>query len=95
MKKWLSWRRRSKRCKDKAENVEKEVVKVFKNKEEWVRDAADKKKSIIVHGLKEKNIRYKPRRDREQLKSVRDLLKSLNDEEVAKLEEEVEATAPS
>ncbi len=50
---------------------------------------ADKKKRIIVHGIKEKNIRYKLRRDKEELKSVRHLLKSLNDKEVQKLEKEV------
>lgn len=40
--------------------------------------------------MKDKNIKYKPRRDTEEQKSVKDFLKHLNDEDTKELEEEVE-----
>lgn len=76
--------------KEDKEDVEKEVVKVIKKNEELVREVADKKKSVIVFGLKEKTITYKPKRDKEELKSIKDLLKNLNDDEQQSIEEEVE-----
>lgn len=46
---------------------------------------------MIVHRVKEKNIKYKLRKGR-RIKSVKDLPRSLNDEEVAQLEEEAEVS---
>ena len=40
--------------------------------------------------MKEQNITYKPKRIKEEMKTVRDLLKNLNDAERMELEEEVE-----
>lgn len=50
--------------------------------EDLVRDVADKKKRVFVHRIKVKNITCKLRRKKEELKLVKDLLKSFNDEEV-------------
>ncbi len=50
--------------KEEKENVEKEVIKALKKNEELVRDVADKKNSVIIIGIKEKNITYKPPRDK-------------------------------
>ena len=74
----------------KREDVAKEVIGVLKQKEVLVREIAEKKKSVIIFGLEEKKITYKPKRVKEELKSVRDLLKTLNDEDRNKLEDEVE-----
>ncbi|XP_050703013.1 trichohyalin-like [Eriocheir sinensis] len=76
--------------KEDKEDVEKEVVKALKKNEELVREVADKKRSVIIFGMKEKNITYKPKRDKEELKSVKDLLKNLNDAERQSIEEEVD-----
>lgn len=39
--------------------------------------------------MKENNITYNPKREKEVLNSVKDLLKNLNDEQMQNLEEEV------
>ena len=78
-----------KQMEQKREDVAKEVIGVLKQ-EVLVREIAEKKKSVIVFGLKENNITYRPRREKEELKSVRDIFKNLNDEERANLEEEIE-----
>ena len=46
----------------------------------------------MIFGMKEKNITYKPLRVKEELKSVKDLLKNLNDDERQKIEEVEEIT---
>ena len=79
-----------KQMEQKREDVAKEVIGVLKQKEVLVREIAEKKKSVIVFGLKENNITYRPRREKEELKSIRDIFKNLNDEERANLEEEIE-----
>ena len=55
-----------------------------------MKQIAEKKKHVIIFGMKEKDITYKPKREKEELKSVKDLLEKLNDEERHSLEEEVE-----
>ncbi len=40
-------------------------------------DAVDKKKCVIVYGIKKKNITCKLKRDKEETKGVKDLLKKL------------------
>ena len=72
------------------EIMAKKMVDVMKKKETLIREIAEKKRSVIIFGMKEQNITYKPRRDKEELKTVRDLLKNLNDTERRELEEEVE-----
>ncbi len=79
-----------KHLKNKNEDVEKEVVKALKNNEDLVRDAAGKKKNVIVYGIKEKNITCKLKRDKEETKTEKDLLKKLNDEDDIKFKEEVD-----
>ena len=58
-----------KQMEQKREDVAKEVIGVLKQKEVLVREIAEKKKSVIVFGLKENNITYRPRREKEELKS--------------------------
>ncbi len=48
-----------------------------------LRDAADKK-IVIIYAIKEKNVLYKLKRDKEEAKTVNDLLKKLNDEDETK-----------
>ena len=79
-----------KQMEQKREDMAKEVIGVLKQKEVLVREIAEKKKSVIVFGLKENKITYRPKREKEELKSIRDILKNLNDDERASLEEEVE-----
>ena len=78
-----------KQLEQNREDVAKEVIGVLKQKETLVGEIAEKKKSVIVFGLKENKITYQPRREKE-LKSVRDIMKNLNDEERASLEDEVD-----
>lgn len=75
---------------ERDEDIAKKMVGVLKNKEQLVREIAEKKKSVIIFGMKENKVTYRPRREREELRSVRDLLKNLNDQERQNLEEEVE-----
>ena len=42
--------------------MEKEVIKVLKTNENIVRDAAEKKKNVMIYGLKEKIIPMRTKR---------------------------------
>lgn len=75
---------------ERQENIRKEVVNVLKNNGQIVREEAEKKKSIIVHGIKEKNIPMKINRDKEETKKAKEILKQLNEEEDIKFEEELD-----
>ena len=71
--------------------MEKEVIKVLKNNENIVRDAAEKKKNVMIYGLKEKVISMRTKREKEGTKCIKEILKQLNDEdENTKFEKEVE-----
>ena len=45
---------------------EKEVIKVLKTNENIVRDAAEKKKNIMIYGLKGKVITMRIKREQEE-----------------------------
>ena len=76
--------------KEKEEIIQKKMIGVLKSKETLIREIAEKKKSVIVFGAKENNITYKPKREKVELKMVKDLLKHLNDEDRQNLEDDVE-----
>ena len=76
--------------KEKEKDMQEKVIGVIKSKETLIREITDKKKSVIVFGVKENNITYKPKRDKMEMKTVKDLLKTLNDEDRQNLEDEVE-----
>ena len=57
-------------------------------KENIIKDSAEKK--VIIFGLKEKNIILKFKRDKKEANNIKEILKTLNDEEEQKFEEEIE-----
>ena len=72
-------------------NIEKNVVGVIKNKGGLVRDTVEKKKCLIMFGVKEIKMSSKLLREREEVKKIKEILASLNDEEEnEKYEDEVE-----
>ncbi len=52
------------------EGLTKEVIKVIKEKESLVRDTVDKKKSIMIFGLEESEIKNWYKREAEQRKTA-------------------------
>ena len=77
--------------KEQEANIEKKVVGVIKNKGGLVRDTVEKKKCLIMFGVKEIKRSSKLLREREEVKKVKEILASLNDEEEnEKYEDEVE-----
>ena len=71
--------------------MKKEVIKVLKTNENIVRDATEKKKNVMIYGLKKKVIPMRTKRKKEETKCIKEILKQLNDEdENTKFEEEVE-----
>ncbi len=71
------------------EGLTKEVIKVIKEKENLVRDTVDKKKSIMILGLEESEIKNWYKREAEQRKTAR-LVMSVINEGHTKLEDEIE-----
>ena len=58
--------------------MEKEVViKVLKTNEN--RDAAEKKKNVMIYDLKEKVIPMRIKKEKEETKCIQEILKQLND----------------
>ena len=55
-------------------------VKVIKEKENIVRDTVDKKKCIIIFGVKEKVLPMRPTREKEGRKVVREVVKAVQEE---------------
>ena len=71
--------------------MKKEVIIVLKTNENIVRDTAEKKKNVIIYKLKEKVIPMGIKREKEDTKCIKEILKQLNDaDEDTKFEEEVE-----
>ena len=66
--------------KERKEEMAKQMIGVLRQKEQLVREIAEKK-SVIIFGMKENKVKHKPKREREELKSVKDSLKNLNHEE--------------
>ena len=60
--------------------MEKEVIKVLKTIENIVREA-EKKKNLMIYGLKEKVISIRTEREQEETKYIKEILKQLNDED--------------
>ena len=59
--------------------------------ENIVRDTVEKKKNVTIYGLKEKVIPMRTKREKEETKCIRGILKQLYDEDDnTKFEEEVE-----
>ena len=58
--------------------MEKEEIKVFKTIENIVRDAAEKKKNVMMYGLKEKVIPMRIKREKEETKCIKEIPKQLN-----------------
>ena len=61
--------------------MDKEVIEILKTNENIVRDAAEKKKNVIIYGLKEKVIPMKAKREKEETKCIKEILKQLNYED--------------
>ena len=76
--------------KEKEENMQERMIGVLKRKETLIREIAEKKKSVLIFGAKENSVTYRPKREKMEMKMVKDLLKNLNDEDKQNLEEEVE-----
>lgn len=53
--------------------MEKEVIKVAQTNESLIRDAV-KKKRVQIYGLKEERIPLKIKRDKEEVRKVKELL---------------------
>ena len=60
--------------------MEKEVIKVLKTIENIVREA-EKKKNLMIYGLKEKVISIRTEREQEETKYIKEILKQLNEED--------------
>ena len=71
------------------EKTREEVVKVIKEKQNLVRDTVEKKKCMVIFGMKEKRNEVRSERERELRESVRKLVGEVQDEE-QNLEEEIE-----
>ncbi|MPC93182.1 hypothetical protein E2C01_088304 [Portunus trituberculatus] len=72
--------------KERDENMANKMKGILK--ENLEKEIAEKKKSVIIFGLEEKrNVKYRPTREKEEIKSFKDLLKNLNDEDRQTLEE--------
>ena len=56
------------------ENMEKQVVRVIKQKDKVVRDTVQKKMSVVVFGVKEKNLPMKTTREKEEMKMAKDII---------------------
>ena len=56
------------------ENMENKVIKVIRTEENMIRDAAEKK-NVIIYRLKDEIIRLKIKRDKEEIKNIKDILK--------------------
>ena len=71
------------------ENLAKEVVKVIKEKENIVRETVDKKKCVMIFGLKEKVLPLRHIREKEERRVVKEIFKEVK-EENDEIEEEIE-----
>lgn len=65
---------------DHKNNLEKQVIQVLKRKENVVRDMVEKKRSVIVFGLKEKVLTSKFERGKEELKLAREIIGEVGEE---------------
>ena len=70
--------------------MEKKVIKVLKTNENIVRDAAEKKKNVMIYGLKEKVLPMRTKREKEETKCIKEILKHDDDEDKNTKFEEVE-----
>ena len=57
--------------------MEKEVIEVLKTIENIIRDAAEKKKNVMIYGLKEKVIPMRTKREKEETKCIKEILKTI------------------
>ena len=61
-------------------DLTKEIVKVIKQKESVVRDTVDKKKCVVIYGLKEETEPIRVKREKEQKKMVEDVVRTVQGE---------------
>jgi len=66
--------------KQDKENLTKAVIKVIKEKDNIVRDTVDKKKCVVIYGVKEKMLPVRPIREKDEMKVVKDILKVVQEE---------------
>ena len=71
------------------EKTREEVVKVIQEKQNLVRDTVEKKKCLIIYGLKERKNNVKTEREKELKESVKKVMEAVNDGE-QNLEGEIE-----
>ena len=73
----------------KEENISKAVVRVIKEKQGLVRDTVEKKKCVVVFGIKDEKMPVRYDREKFEKKIAVDIVKEVEDEG-KKLEEEIE-----
>ena len=76
--------------KKQEEKMEKKVVGVLKKNEGLVRDAAEKKKSMVLFGQREVKQSIKGLREKDELKKAKEIIAKLNTESDDKYEDEIE-----
>ena len=76
--------------KKQEEKMEKKVVGVLKKNEGLVRDAAEKKKSMVLFGHKEVKQSIKGLREKDELKKAKEIIAKLNTESDDRFEDEIE-----
>ncbi|KAK3894637.1 hypothetical protein Pcinc_001615 [Petrolisthes cinctipes] len=72
---------------ERKNNLEKQVIQVLKSKENVVRDMVEKKKGVIVFGLKEKVSTTRKDRVKEDLKVARPIIGEVEDDNTESGEE--------
>lgn len=65
---------------ERKNNLEKQVIQVLKSKESVVRDMVEKKKGVIVFGLKERVLTIRNERVKEELKVAKDIIREVDDD---------------
>ena len=75
---------------EQKEQLEKEMIKVLKKKEDVIRGVIDKKKCAIVFGLKEEHNPVRSKREKDELQNIKKLIKVFNEEEEEAIEKEID-----
>jgi len=66
--------------KQDKENLTNAVIKVIKEKDNIIRDTVDKKKCVIIFGVKEKILPVRPIREKDEMEVVKDILQVVQEE---------------
>ncbi len=72
---------------ERKNNLEKQVIKVIKSKENVVRDVVEKKKSVMIFGLKEKVVNFRSERLKEEMKVAKEVIQEVDKDNTEAAEE--------